>query len=154
MNVTVLVLCVSGVFLSIALFEMGRQTPHAVPSDVRQIWLDQRWLWYAQVLQLPGVPLCITTTNFRLWKMWAKLFSDRKRRCSNAQSLSTLYFGKIGLMSPVCLKIKGQATLLLFFIDESRIAEISRQLQTQHEKFCPWPDFPCPGTSNHFVLHI
>ncbi|XP_026002112.1 zinc finger C3HC-type protein 1 isoform X1 [Astatotilapia calliptera] len=27
---------------------------------------------------------------------------------------------------------------------ESRIAEISRQLQTQHEKFCPWPDFPCP----------
>ncbi|KAM8908481.1 zinc finger C3HC-type protein 1 [Spinachia spinachia] len=26
----------------------------------------------------------------------------------------------------------------------SRIAEISRQLQTQHEKFCPWPDFPCP----------
>ncbi|XP_075886299.1 zinc finger C3HC-type protein 1 [Nelusetta ayraudi] len=27
---------------------------------------------------------------------------------------------------------------------ESRIAEILRQLQTQHEKFCPWPDFPCP----------
>ncbi|KAF3705120.1 Nuclear-interacting partner of ALK Nuclear-interacting partner of anaplastic lymphoma kinase [Channa argus] len=27
---------------------------------------------------------------------------------------------------------------------ESRIAELSRQLQTQHEKFCPWPDFPCP----------
>ncbi|XP_029020115.1 nuclear-interacting partner of ALK [Betta splendens] len=27
---------------------------------------------------------------------------------------------------------------------ESRIAEISKQLQTQHEKFCPWPDFPCP----------
>ncbi|KAF7653010.1 hypothetical protein LDENG_00088670 [Lucifuga dentata] len=27
---------------------------------------------------------------------------------------------------------------------ESRIADISRQLQTQHEKFCPWPDFPCP----------
>ncbi|XP_040031299.2 zinc finger C3HC-type protein 1 [Gasterosteus aculeatus] len=26
----------------------------------------------------------------------------------------------------------------------SRVAEISRQLQTQHEKFCPWPDFPCP----------
>ncbi|XP_049892493.1 nuclear-interacting partner of ALK [Epinephelus moara] len=26
----------------------------------------------------------------------------------------------------------------------TRIAEISRQLQTQHEKFCPWPDFPCP----------
>ncbi|XP_068443243.1 zinc finger C3HC-type protein 1 [Clinocottus analis] len=26
----------------------------------------------------------------------------------------------------------------------SRITEISRQLQTQHEKFCPWPDFPCP----------
>nr|XP_057933708.1 nuclear-interacting partner of ALK [Doryrhamphus excisus] len=27
---------------------------------------------------------------------------------------------------------------------ESRIAELSRQLQTKHEKFCPWPDFPCP----------
>ncbi|CAK6961384.1 Hypothetical predicted protein [Scomber scombrus] len=27
---------------------------------------------------------------------------------------------------------------------ESRIGELSRQLQTQHEKFCPWPDFPCP----------
>ncbi|XP_019948046.2 zinc finger C3HC-type protein 1 isoform X1 [Paralichthys olivaceus] len=27
---------------------------------------------------------------------------------------------------------------------ESRIAEILKQLQTQHEKFCPWPDFPCP----------
>ncbi|XP_026182989.1 zinc finger C3HC-type protein 1 isoform X2 [Mastacembelus armatus] len=27
---------------------------------------------------------------------------------------------------------------------KSRIAEISRQLQTQHERFCPWPDFPCP----------
>ncbi|XP_034019435.1 nuclear-interacting partner of ALK isoform X2 [Thalassophryne amazonica] len=27
---------------------------------------------------------------------------------------------------------------------ESRIAEISKQLQTQHGKFCPWPDFPCP----------
>ncbi|XP_056157615.1 nuclear-interacting partner of ALK [Lampris incognitus] len=27
---------------------------------------------------------------------------------------------------------------------QSRIAQISRQLQTQHEKFCPWPDFPCP----------
>lgn len=27
---------------------------------------------------------------------------------------------------------------------ELRIAEISRQLQTQHEKFCSWPDFPCP----------
>ncbi|XP_020508111.2 nuclear-interacting partner of ALK [Labrus bergylta] len=27
---------------------------------------------------------------------------------------------------------------------ESRIAELLGQLQTQHEKFCPWPDFPCP----------
>ncbi|XP_041833326.1 nuclear-interacting partner of ALK [Melanotaenia boesemani] len=27
---------------------------------------------------------------------------------------------------------------------ETRIAEISKQLQTQHEKFCPWPYFPCP----------
>ncbi|XP_077565704.1 zinc finger C3HC-type protein 1 [Stigmatopora nigra] len=27
---------------------------------------------------------------------------------------------------------------------ESRIAELSTQLQTKHERFCPWPDFPCP----------
>ncbi|CAG5927564.1 unnamed protein product [Menidia menidia] len=27
---------------------------------------------------------------------------------------------------------------------ETRIAEISKQLKTQHEKFCPWPYFPCP----------
>ncbi|XP_068163126.1 zinc finger C3HC-type protein 1 [Antennarius striatus] len=27
---------------------------------------------------------------------------------------------------------------------ESRIAELSSQLQTQHQKFCPWPDFPSP----------
>ncbi|XP_012679949.2 nuclear-interacting partner of ALK [Clupea harengus] len=26
-----------------------------------------------------------------------------------------------------------------------RISEITRQLQTQHEKFCSWPDFPCPN---------
>lgn len=38
--------------------------------------------------------------------------------------------------------------LFLFSIDESRIAEISKQLQTQHEKFCPWPDFPCPGKND------
>lgn len=63
---TMLVLCPSGKFLSMALFEMGRQTPNIVPSDVRQIWLDQRRLRYAQVLQLPGFPLCITTANFRL----------------------------------------------------------------------------------------
>ncbi|XP_063073388.1 nuclear-interacting partner of ALK [Engraulis encrasicolus] len=28
---------------------------------------------------------------------------------------------------------------------EERISEITRQLQTQHEKFCSWPDFPCPS---------
>lgn len=40
-------------------------------------------------------------------------------------------------------------------LDESRIAEISKQLQTQHEKFCPWPDFPCPGRSKRKIcLHI
>ncbi|XP_038145331.1 nuclear-interacting partner of ALK isoform X1 [Cyprinodon tularosa] len=27
---------------------------------------------------------------------------------------------------------------------KTRVAEISTQLQTQHEKYCPWPDFPCP----------
>lgn len=37
-------------------------------------------------------------------------------------------------------------------LDESRIAEISKQLQTQHEKFCPWPDFPCPGRSKKNLL--
>ncbi|CAB1346229.1 unnamed protein product, partial [Coregonus sp. 'balchen'] len=34
---------------------------------------------------------------------------------------------------------------------ESRIAEITRQLQTQHEKFCPWPDFPCPVLLSAFL---
>uniref|UniRef100_A0A3B5M3H2 Zinc finger, C3HC-type containing 1 n=1 Tax=Xiphophorus couchianus TaxID=32473 RepID=A0A3B5M3H2_9TELE len=29
-------------------------------------------------------------------------------------------------------------------LDIEKFAEISRQLQTQHEKYCPWPDFPCP----------
>lgn len=37
-------------------------------------------------------------------------------------------------------------------LDESRIAEISKQLQTQHEKFCPWPDLPCPGRSKKNLL--
>ncbi|KAG9280524.1 nuclear-interacting partner of ALK isoform X1 [Astyanax mexicanus] len=27
---------------------------------------------------------------------------------------------------------------------EGRILELTKQLQTQHEKFCTWPDFPCP----------
>ncbi|XP_059367077.1 nuclear-interacting partner of ALK [Carassius carassius] len=27
---------------------------------------------------------------------------------------------------------------------EGRILELLQQLQTQHEKFCSWPDFPCP----------
>ncbi|KAI4878054.1 hypothetical protein NFI96_011669 [Prochilodus magdalenae] len=27
---------------------------------------------------------------------------------------------------------------------EGRILELTKQLQTQHEKFCSWPDFPCP----------
>ncbi|XP_035379680.1 nuclear-interacting partner of ALK [Electrophorus electricus] len=27
---------------------------------------------------------------------------------------------------------------------EERILELTRQLQTQHKKFCSWPDFPCP----------
>lgn len=49
------------------------------------------------------------------------------------------------------LKVKQ---LPLSVIDESRIAEISRQLQTQHEKFCPWPDFPCPGRSSCFPMHV
>lgn len=50
-------------------------------------------------------------------------------------------------------KMKGQATLPLSLLDESRIAEILGQLQTQHEKFCPWPDFPCPGRCKHFVMN-
>ncbi|XP_051976505.1 zinc finger C3HC-type protein 1-like [Xyrauchen texanus] len=27
---------------------------------------------------------------------------------------------------------------------EARISELLQQLQTQHEKFCSWPDYPCP----------
>lgn len=51
-------------------------------------------------------------------------------------------------------KPKGHSTLVSFLIDESRIAEILRQLQTQHEKFCPWPDFPCPGRSNSVFVFM
>lgn len=100
MNVTILFfLCLSEIFLSMALFEMGRQTAHTIPSYVRQIWLDQCWLWYAQVLQLPGVPMCIATTNSRLWKMWAKHWSNRKDNV-------TLYFSKVRRMLSVCQQLK------------------------------------------------
>lgn len=42
----------------------------------------------------------------------------------------------------------------LSLIDESRIAVILKQLQAKHEKFCPWPDFPCPGRSKCCTLRI
>ncbi|XP_050962876.1 nuclear-interacting partner of ALK isoform X1 [Labeo rohita] len=35
-------------------------------------------------------------------------------------------------------------TTLDFQKYEGRISELIQQLQTQHEKFCSWPDFPCP----------
>ncbi|XP_051544107.1 zinc finger C3HC-type protein 1-like [Myxocyprinus asiaticus] len=35
-------------------------------------------------------------------------------------------------------------TTLDFQKYEGRISELLQQLQTQHEKFCSWPDFPCP----------
>ncbi|XP_061523711.1 nuclear-interacting partner of ALK [Phycodurus eques] len=40
--------------------------------------------------------------------------------------------------------LSASLQLTLYDKYESRIAELSRQLQTKHEKFCPWPDFPCP----------
>lgn len=53
-------------FLSRALSEMGRETSHAVTSDVCQVWLDQCWRRYAQMLQLPGFSLRIATADFGL----------------------------------------------------------------------------------------
>ncbi|XP_026064836.1 nuclear-interacting partner of ALK-like [Carassius auratus] len=49
-------------------------------------------------------------------------------KCSNCQAF-------------LCASI--QATLD-FQKYEGRISELLQQLQTQHEKFCSWPDFPCP----------
>lgn len=70
------------------------------------------------------------------------------------RSLSPLICARYGWINISCDMLKCSscqaflcATLqptLDFEKYESRIAEISRQLQTQHEKFCPWPDFPCP----------
>ncbi|XP_072310325.1 zinc finger C3HC-type protein 1 [Eucyclogobius newberryi] len=70
------------------------------------------------------------------------------------RSLSPLTCARYGWINVGCDMLKCSscqaflsATLqptLDFEKYESRIAEISRQLQTQHEKFCPWPDFPCP----------
>lgn len=131
-----LVSCLREIFLSIALFEMGGQTPHTLSFNVCQIWLDQRWLWYAQVFQLPGFPMCITSISFRLWKMWA---------ANNGTGNVLLHYSK-------CQKY----IFIVHFVilDESRIAEITKQLQTKHEKFCPWPDFPCPGRSKNILLLI
>lgn len=115
---------------------MGRQTPHTLSPKVCQIWLDQCWLWYAQVFQLPGFPMCITSISFRLPKMWA---------------------ANNGTDSVVLNDSKCQKYIFIFnfaISDESRIAEITKQLQTQHEKFCPWPDFPCPGRSKNLLLLI
>lgn len=131
-----LVSCLSEIFLSIALFEMGRQTSHTLSPNVCQIWLDQRWLWYAQVFQLPCFPMCITSISFRLQKMWA---------ANKGKDSVVLHYSKC------------QKYIFIFhfvILDESRIAEITKQLQTQHEKFCPWPDFPCPGRSKNILLLI
>ncbi|XP_028305767.1 zinc finger C3HC-type protein 1 [Gouania willdenowi] len=58
---------------------------------------------------------------------WINVGSDMLK-CSSCQAF-------------LCASLKP---MLDFEKYETRIAEISRQLQTQHEKFCPWPDFPCP----------
>ncbi|KAK2858983.1 hypothetical protein Q5P01_003603 [Channa striata] len=81
--------------------------------------------------------------DFHCWK-WA----------GKPRSLSPLMCARYGWINVGCDMLKCsscQAFLcaslqptLDFEKYESRIAEISRQLQTQHEKFCPWPDFPCP----------
>lgn len=70
------------------------------------------------------------------------------------RSLSPLMCARYGWINVGCDMLKCSscqaflcATLqptLDFEKYQSRIAEISRQLQTQHEKFCPWPDIPCP----------
>uniref|UniRef100_A0A3B3ZHZ6 Uncharacterized protein n=1 Tax=Periophthalmus magnuspinnatus TaxID=409849 RepID=A0A3B3ZHZ6_9GOBI len=69
------------------------------------------------------------------------------------RSLSPLICARYGWINVGCDMLKCSscqaflsATLqpTLDFEKESRVAEISKQLQTRHEKFCPWPDFPCP----------
>ncbi|XP_055081734.1 nuclear-interacting partner of ALK isoform X1 [Periophthalmus magnuspinnatus] len=70
------------------------------------------------------------------------------------RSLSPLICARYGWINVGCDMLKCSscqaflsATLqptLDFEKYESRVAEISKQLQTRHEKFCPWPDFPCP----------
>lgn len=124
------------IFLSIALFEMGGQTPHTLSTNVCQIWLDQCWLWHAQVFQLPGFPMCIASISFGLQKMWV---------ANNGADTVVLHHTK-------CQKSK--CIFHFVILDESRIAEITKQLQTQHGKFCPWPDFPCPGRSKNILLLI
>lgn len=124
-----LVSCLREIFLSIALCKMGCQAPRPLSPKVCQIWLDQRRLRYAQVFQLPGFPLCITSISFRLWEMWAT---------TNGKSQCLMSLQQVPPPKKKCLFVSD-------LLDESRIAEISKQLQAQHEKFCPWPDFPCPG---------
>ncbi|XP_034529166.1 nuclear-interacting partner of ALK isoform X2 [Notolabrus celidotus] len=70
------------------------------------------------------------------------------------RTLSPLICARYGWINVGCDMLKCSScqaflcTSLLPTLDfekyESRIAEILKQLQTQHEKFCPWPDFPCP----------
>lgn len=119
---------------------MGGQTPHTLSPDVCQIWLDQCWLWYAQVFQLPGFPLCITSISFGLWEMW-ETNNETDNVVCDCEKKKKIY-------------IYVYVHISFVILDESRIEEISKQLRTQHEKFCPWPDFPCPGRSKEMCSYI
>lgn len=82
-------------------------------------------------------------------------FKKCEQNFSTTEQTLYLYQGQADVVSlPEKKKVRSSKTLPLSLIDESRIAEIARQLQTQHEKFCPWPDFPCPGWTVLYCMCI
>ncbi|KAM6984912.1 zinc finger C3HC-type protein 1 [Aplochiton taeniatus] len=76
------------------------------------------------------------------------------RWAGKPQSLSPLRCASYGWVNMGCdmLKCSGCQAFLCVSLQptlnfrkyETRITEIAKQLQTQHEQFCPWPEFPCP----------
>ncbi|XP_062338592.1 nuclear-interacting partner of ALK [Osmerus eperlanus] len=77
-------------------------------------------------LKWAGKPQCLSPLRCASYG-WINVGCDMLK-CSSCQAF-------------LCASLQPTLDFLKY---ESRIAEVSRQLQTQHEKFCPWPDFPCP----------
>ncbi|KAJ8007255.1 hypothetical protein DPEC_G00115650 [Dallia pectoralis] len=83
---------------------------------------------------------------------------EQRKHClkwaGKPRTLSPLRCASYGWMNVGCdmLKCSSCKTFLCASLQptldfrkyESRVAEITGQLQTQHAKFCPWPDVPCP----------